>query len=76
MSPTDEIEARANKCNRVEGELEELKYWVQDVTNKLEHFMENLDLYGDLLLRAKIVEFVKEIEEEMRKKTNEMMGYK
>ncbi len=79
MSPTcwqDETEARTNRCNRVEDELDELKYWVQDVTERLEHFTENLNLYGDLLLRAKIVEFLKETEEEMRKKTNEIMGYK
>lgn len=79
MSPTcrqDEMEARANKCNRVEKMNEELKYWLQDVANKLEYFVANLDLYGDTILQSKIIEFVKEIEKEMRKKTNEVMGYK
>ena len=79
MSPTcrqDEMEARANRCNRVEAVNEELKHWLQDVTNKLKYFVENLDLYGDTLRQSKIIEFVKEIEKEMRKKTNEMMGYK
>ncbi len=79
MSPTcrlDEIEARAKKCDGVEDRLEELKYWVQDVTNKLEYFVENLGLFGDLVAREKMIEFVKEIEKEMRKKINETMGYK
>ncbi len=59
----------------MDAELDELKHWVQNVTNKLEHFTENLDLYGDVLQRSKIIEFLRETEEEMRNKTNEIMGY-
>lgn len=79
MSPTcwqDETEARANRCDKVEEMSDEFKYWLHDVANTLEHFVGTLDLHGDTLPRSKIIEFIKEIEKEVRKKTNEVLGYK
>ncbi len=78
MSPTcwqDEIEARADKCTRVEDELEELKYWVQDLSHKVDYFMENFELYEEITSRKEIVNFIKELQETLGKKKNIVMGY-
>jgi len=79
MSPTcwqDEIEARAKKCTRVEDELEELKYWVQDLSNELDRFVEGIEYEDDIVSIGYIMEFVRQLQEKLEKKKNKVMGYK
>ena len=78
MSPTcwqDEIEARADKCTRVEDELDELKYWVQDLSNELDFFIEEVEGDPYETSRSILIGFIKEIQVKLEKKKNEVMGY-
>jgi len=59
-----------------EDQLDELKYWVQDISEKVDAFMENLELYDEIAPREEIAIFLKELRETLEKKKNEVMGYK
>ena len=62
---TEGCSCKGNPIVRPEDELEELKYWVQDVCHKADAFMEELE-YGE----CDPIAFIKELQEELRKKTN------
>jgi len=75
MSPYCWVEGcscKGVKPIRIEDQLEELKYWVQEMAEKLDHFASEEYEYDS---RESVMKFIKEIEEEIRKKTNEVMGY-
>ena len=79
MSPTcwqDEIEARADKCTRVEDELDELKYWVQDLSNELDFFIEETEADPYETSRSIFMGFIKELQAKLEKKKNKIMEYK
>jgi hypothetical protein len=67
----DVIESRAKRCSRVEDELEELKNWVQDASNRVDRFIEEC---GDE--EQDPMWFIRRLQKDLEKKTNEVMGYK
>ncbi|HEC66270.1 hypothetical protein LCGC14_1339180 [marine sediment metagenome] len=78
MSPTcqvDELEARAVRCSSVEDELNELKQWVQGLSNELDFFVEEIEGDPYETSRSIFMGFIKEIQAKLEKKKNEVMGY-
>jgi len=55
----------------VEDQLDELKNWVQDLSNRVDSFVEEETLYGV----SDPMWFIRELQEKLEKKKNEVMGY-
>ena len=61
----------------VENELERLKYWVQDVSNEIDRFVDGVEYYEDGIASVDyVMGFVRELQAKLEKKKNTIMGYK
>jgi len=67
----DKLEDSAKSGAEANEELEKLKYWVQDLSNRIDSFMKECK-YGE----QDPLWFVKRLQKDLEKKTNEIMGYK
>ena len=79
----DNLYDTSKRCSTVEGELEDLKYWVQDVSNEVDKFIEDIEYeaegieYKDGIVSVDyIMKFVKELQTKLAEKKNTVMGYK
>ena len=66
----DELEAAAVSGDKAKDELEELKHWVQDLSNRVDSFIEECK-HGE----QDPIWFIRKIQKSLEKKKNEVMGY-
>lgn len=72
----DNLYDRSERCSTVEEELERLKYWVQDVSEEVDRFVDGVEYYEDGIASVDyIMGFVRELQAKLEKKTNTIMGY-
>ncbi len=77
VSWLDNLYDRSAKCSTVENELEDLKYWVQDVSNEIDRFVDGVEYYEDGITSVDyLMGFVRELQAKLEKKKNTIMGYK
>ncbi len=71
----DEMEARSDRLVKVDAELDELKQWIQDLSNELDFYVEEVEGDPYETSRSILIGFIKEIQVKLEKKKNEVMGY-
>lgn len=76
VSWLDTLYDRSDRCSTVEEELDLLKYWVQDVSNEVDRFVENIEYEDDIVTTNYIMGFIRELQAKLEKKKNTIMGYK
>lgn len=76
VSWLDNLYERSDRCSTVEEELERLKYWVQDVSNEVDRFIEETEYEDDTVSITYLMGFIRGLQAKLEEKKNTIMGYK